>query len=175
MGKKITLTEASEAWGEWKVSAGDPGEHIPPGELYEFLLHPADYADRENLLGHLTRCPLCLRELEDMSQSVEEAAFRMWDLALPKAAASDMEGPWKIATEDGKYTIEIRPHISDENRGIITVQVSPQNSDALEGKTVTLKDSQGRVLLKGRIINSEVSQEIDGLDRIEYGLVIQSE
>lgn len=164
-------------WGAWKASTGTPEEHIPTAELYEFLIHPTENPDRENLLDHLTQCPLCLHELDELVENMEETENRIvyMDFALPKAAASPLEGPRQITTERGKYTIEIRQHISGENKGIIIVQVAAPYREDLEGKNIVLRDSRGRILLRSMIINGEASQEIEALDQIEYGLVIQAE
>ena len=176
MQDKKTLNQALKAWRSWKAPARELGDHIPPAELYELFIHPESNPDRGPLLDHLVQCPVCLRELEDIIHSTAGAATAMagLDYAAAMAAASLTRGPKRISTRGGKYTIEIRPHISRENRGIVTVQVAPRYRDELEGRTLTIKDRQGRVLLQGRIINSEASQEIDGLDQIEYGLLIQS-
>jgi hypothetical protein len=110
-----------------------------------------------------------------MLQSSEESAAHLttWDLALPKAAATDPEGPKTITSEGGKYTIEIRPHLADSNKGIITIQVSAQHRQELEGKTAIIQDSSSRILLQAKIINGEASQTIDRLDQIDYGLLIK--
>ena len=80
----------------------------------------------------------------------------------------------RITTEGGKYTVEIRPQLTDKSRGLITVQPSPQHREALEGAAIVLRDSKGRVLLEGKIVSSEVSQVIEDLDKIEYGLIVQA-
>ena len=176
MQDKTTLKQALKAWRSWKAPPKEPGDHIPPAELYELFIHPESTPDRGMLLDHLVQCPVCLRELEDVihSRAGAEEAMAGLDYAPAMAAASLTRGPKRISTQGGKYTIEIRPHLSRENRGIVTVQVAPPYRDELEGRTLTIKDRQGRVLLQSRIINSEASQEIDDLDQIEYGLLIQS-
>ena len=177
MSRKITLEEGFEAWKTWRQSHESSGDHIPPEELYEFLIHPSEVPDRNNLLSHLTRCGTCLQEFEELVQSRAEAKSRMetWDFALPKAAASEIEGPRKIITEGGQYTIEIRPHVSDRSRGLATVQVSPQHREGLEGTILTLIDGKGRVVLQGHIVNGEVAQEIDNLEDLRPPFIVQAQ
>lgn len=174
MSKKTTLQDALNAWSEYKT-ASDDGDTIPAAELYEFLLNPADYPEREALLHQIARDPIALNKLNTMLQSSEEptAHLTTWDLALPKAAATAPEGPQTIISEGGKYTIEIRPHLADPNKGMITIQVAIQHRPELEGKTAIIQDSSSRVLLQAKIINGEASQTIDRLDQIDYGLLIK--
>lgn len=171
--KKTTLREALGAWATHP--AGEAGEHIPPAELYEFLRQPGERAGE--VLAHLESCPRCAQELRQMQESLAQAEERLagWDVAWPKAAASPQTSTQRILTEAGKYTIEIHPHTVQRNRGIITLQVSPQYRALLEGKRVSLKDGEGRVLLEGKIVNGEAAQEVEGLDRIDVGFVVRSE
>ena len=169
MDGKITLDEALGRWSTWKGSQASSGEHIAPEELFELLVHPLEIPGREQLLTHLTRCAACLGEFQVLVESREAAGTRLerWDLALPRAAASPIEGPRRIFTEGRKYTIVIRPHVSDTSRGLITVQVAPQHQQALEGETLRLLDGQGRVVLEGRVTNGEVAQEVADIEAIE--------
>lgn len=164
MSEKVTLKEALGAWRRQIALEGAPGGHIPHAELYELLLRPAESGDKDDFLDHLVRCSRCVRELKEMVQDMEEA--EAWDLALPKAAASEVQWPKKIPAEGGKYTIVIRRDISDKNRGVITLQVEARHREALEGKSVILKEGRGHTLLRGKIVNGEVSQEVGELDRI---------
>lgn len=174
MNKRITLKEALRVWRNKIVHEGRLGRHIPPAELYELLVHPPASEIKASLLDHLIRCPLCLQELKDMVDSIEEA--EAWDFALPKAAASEeIEWPKKIPTEGGKYTIVIRRNMSEKNRGVVTVQVAPCYRDTLEGKKVILRDGRPHVLLTGVIIDGEVSQEIEGLNAIIPRFAVEPE
>jgi hypothetical protein len=158
---EITLQAAWAAWSAHAPSVGGSGPHIPPATLYELLIQPPDPPTTEPLLQHLTRCPVCLQELKELAQSVREAEG--WDTALPKVAASEMRGPVRVPTEGGKYTIIIRRSVTDEQQGVITVEVAPPYRAQLEGKSVTVRDGQGRLLVRGRIINGEVSQVVEDL------------
>ncbi len=176
MESRTTLQEALGAWRRGPREAAGPGEHVPTPELYELYVHPSAVPDRQALLAHLTRCPACQDEFAHIVDSAEAAEqLARWDFALSRAAASDTTAPHTIATRSGLYTIEIRPHLSDANRGIIAARVAAAHREELEGKTVTVVDSSGRALLQGRIINGEASQEIDALDRIKYGLVVRAD
>lgn len=174
MNRRITLKEALGAWRRRIASEGALGKHVPPSELYNLLIQPSDNGKKDYILEHLIICPICVQELKDIVQSIEEA--EAWDLALPKAAASEeIQWPKKIPTEGGKYTIVIRRNISDKNRGVVTVEVAPPHRDTLEGKGIVLRDGRGHMLLRGKIFNGEVSQEIEGLDRIDPRFVVEPE
>ena len=158
----------------WRRSRRGHSEHPSLPQLYELLLET--HQANEALIEHVSGCPACQKTLGELLSAQDEAreSFALWDLALPKAAASSLENTRQISSEGGRFTIEIRRHLTDANKGIVTVQASQQFRDAVEGKTVVLQDGAGRVLLEGRMVNGEVSQEIDGLDTIDYGFVIRA-
>lgn len=170
--RKTTLREALDGWAAQTQVAGD---HIGRPALYELLLRGPD--GREEILAHLARCPRCLRALQELDEGMQvaEKRFTHWDVMLPKAAAAAGETARRIPTEGGRFTIEVRPHLTDASRGIITVQVSQRFREALEGHTIVLRDSAGRVLLDGRIVNGEVSQEIPDLEAMDFGLIVQAQ
>ncbi len=165
MDKRITIKEALESWREKAVLEEDIGEHIPSSELYDLLIQSQDTKWGEERLNHLTRCPICLQEVKDIIESRKKA--EAWDFALPKAATSEPQWPKKIQLEGGKYTVSIRRNIHDKNRGLVILQVEGDYRDTLEGKTVHLLDGRDRICLKGKIINGEVSQEIEKLDEVD--------
>jgi len=172
MKKRITLQEALKNWRSTVTSEEGLGRHIPSSELYEFLIQPSASEIKDTSLNHLCRCPLCIQELKDLTASIEEA--EVWDLALPRAAASEeIEWPMKIPTEGGKYTIIIRPNISDRSKGVVTVKVELTYRDTLEGKKVILKDGRGQILLSGVIIDGQISQDIEELDAILPRFVVE--
>ncbi len=170
--KKISLKDAMSAWAT--VPAGEMGDHIHPATLYEFLIHPAEYSPV--FLEHLSHCPQCAQELQGMVQSLELAEKRLkgWDIAYAKAAASSGNSARKIVSEAGKYTIEIRPHAVEVDRGILILQVALQYRPILEGKRVSIEDGRGRTLLEGKILSGEVAQEVDKLDQIGTDFIIRT-
>lgn len=171
--KKTSLKDALSAWVARPADETD--KHIPPAALYEFLIHPVEQPPA--FLRHLGHCAQCAQELQEMVQSLEQAEERLkgWDLACPKAAASTGSSARKIVSEAGKYTIEIRPHTVESDRGIIILQVSPQYRQALEGRRVSLRDGLGRTLLEGRILGGEAAQEMEGLDQIGTDFIIRAD
>jgi hypothetical protein len=169
----MTLRDGWAAWSAQSPSAGGSGPHIPPATLYELLIQPPDPPTTEPLLQHLTRCPVCLQELQELAQSLGES--ECWDTALPKAAASEMRGPVRVPTEGGKYTIIIRRRVADERQGVMTVEVAAPYRAQLEGKSVTVRDGQGRLLVRGRIINGEVSQAVEDLAGLVPRFLVEPE
>lgn len=175
MSEETTLKAALEAWMAWQ-RARDVETPFSPAELYEFLLHPHQHPRREEIRAALGDSPELLAELNELAASRREAAVRMreWDLALPKAAAVAGEGFGRITTAGGKYTIEIRPHLDKADHGLVVVRVAAAHREALEGEELVLEDSGGHVLLKGRVVDGEVSQELETLSQIEYGFVVRA-
>lgn len=173
MKRRSTLRDALEAWWTQNASMGELEPHLSPSDLYRLLIPSSHAGEKEERLNHLTQCPRCLRELKGIAQSIEEA--EAWDLALPKAAASEIDWPKKMPAEGGKYTVVIRRSIADPSRGVITLQVAMNYRETLEGKVVSLRDGRGHVLLKGKITNGEISQEIAALDMVIPRFLIEPE
>jgi len=163
MNKRITIKEALEAWQAHGLNE-DIGEHISPAELYELLIQPQGIDLGEEQLNHLTRCPVCLQEIKNITESRKEA--EAWDIALPKAATSESEWPKRIRLEAGKYSVTIRRNIHQTNKGLVVLQVEEAYKDALEGKSVKLLDGRNHICLEGTIFDGKISQEIENLDTV---------
>lgn len=173
MPREISLDMALQAAGSG--AAPPSGVHVSPPELYELLHRPT--APDDHLLTHLAACPACAREMREMVENLTLAEVHLcgWDLALSRAASTSSISPWRLPTEAGKYTIEFHPHTSDQNRGLIALQVASQYRDQLEGHHVSLRDSKGRLLLEGKIVNGEAVQEVTDLEQIEAGFIVRTD
>jgi hypothetical protein len=173
MNRKITLEQALESWDRWRKEQISAADHVSIGELYELLIHPSGMADREKILQHLAVCPDCLTEFAGLDRCrQEEEEGSGWDVALRRAAATTPDGPRRITTEKGLYTIDIRPDVADRSRGLIIVRVSAVVRERLEGSLLTLVDGQGRVLLRGRISGGEVVQAVEDLVSVDDRLFV---
>jgi hypothetical protein len=161
MNKRITIKEALAAWQDNRLD-GEPGEHIPPSDLYELLIHDIELGEEQ--VNHLAGCPVCLKEIKGMVECRKEA--ETWDVALPKAAATEGEWPKKIRLEGGKYTVTIRRNIHEVNKGLVELEVEKSYQKRLEGKSIQLLDGQGLICLEGDIYQSKLSQEIENLDAV---------
>jgi hypothetical protein len=165
MKRETTIKDALSVWREQACPLAQTEEHLQTSELYEFLVRAPSGRSKSAILKHLCCCSECSRQLKEMLAAIEEA--EVWDYSLPKAASSqEIQWSGEIATAGGKYSIVIRRSLSDQKRGVITLQVGEPHRDLLEGRSVLVKDGQGRVLLKGKVIDGEVSQEVVDLDGI---------
>lgn len=176
MNDERSLREAIEAWSA-RLGSQETGETpFSPAELYDFLLHPEHHPRRDKIIAALGVSAGLSAMLTELAASKREARARMagWDIALAKAAAVAGERTGRITTEGGKYTIEIRAHLGKPDHGLVVVRVAAAYRDDLEGKELVLEDSRGQVLVKGRVVDGEVSRELDQLSQIEYGFVIRA-
>lgn len=166
METRISLEKALEIWRANLTPGKDPGEHIPVSDLYAFLVEPADIRHQDTLLPHVSRCQICRQELKDMLESIK--MDENWDMAMPKAAASEKNQLPKITpTEGGKYQVIIRRSLKDANQGVVTVQARAVYWEKLDGRQIILRDGHGRVLIRGVIRGGEISQEVEDLDSID--------
>ena len=166
MDEDLLVKELLSSMWETEFKDGQGCRHLSTSEIYDLLLG-VDLRSKDGMFRHLSRCPKCSRELSKMVEAKEETQEIALDIALPKLAAARPSGFVKVDTEGGKYTIFIRRSLKDHERGIITVQVSSSLRAKLEGTTMTLKDAKGRKLVKGKVINGEVSQVITDIDDID--------
>jgi len=151
----------------WKttVKAREEEVHIAMLEMHSFLTG-RDMTHRDTVFAHLSQCPKCLESLAKMVEAQRDTEFL--DIALPQLASSgNVGGFMKIGTEGGKYTIIIHQSLKDPDKGIITVEVAENLKEHLEGTTIILKDCQGTRLVEGRIVNGQVSQRIENIDKID--------
>lgn len=91
----------------------------------------------------------------------------VWDVALPKAAATGFEGVMRLYTEGGKYQLILRENIDDPEKGLIVVEVSEPYQEELEGRNIQLANSKGDVLLEGRVSSGRVAQKIEKVRDID--------
>lgn len=176
MNEKKALREVIAAWIARLQAQETEEAQFSPAELYDFLLDPEHHPRRDEIVKALGESASVSALLTEMAASRREAAARLagWDIALPKAAAVAGERAGRIITEGGKYTIEIRPHLDKPNHGLVVVRVATAYREDLEGKELVLEDSRRQVLIKGRVVDGEVSNELDQLDQIEYGFVVRT-
>jgi hypothetical protein len=177
MNKPVRLKQALKAWHINVASSEALREnHIPVEEIYDMLINRSDNAGNDDLLAHLSVCSRCFREFVKIRKAIREAD--LWDMALPKAAASEtIDWPKKFMTESGKYAIIIRRSVTDPNKGLVSIQVNPARieKNKVEGKTEVLKDGKKRELLRQKIIDGEASQEQEDLKSIDFNFVVLAE
>lgn len=132
-----TTVKQAAVLARWGLTARQSrvGDHVPTSQIYK----PAT-----------------------QQLSPEEREVTDWALLLA-AASRAIKRLVRIQTEEGKYTIALRPGLSPATPWIVTVEVSDLASrKQLEGRAIRLKDGRGRIVLQGEIAAGEVSQKLDG-------------
>jgi hypothetical protein len=153
---KTTLHEAIDAWRELDPPADHPG--------FDSLYEAAQRGRMDDpLLHHLAACGACTRKLAELVESVDEAAGL--DLALPLAAAAPAGSPLSLETACGKYVIGVYPRADDQ--ALMTVEVKPRFTTALEGADVTVTDGAGRLLFAAPIVFGRASGRIVGVGSVD--------
>lgn len=179
MSRSTTLKQALLAWSRNRASGEPPGAHLSTDRLYEWLLDPSGGDIGEAERHHLIECPQCSAELHALAAGIADTSpygMQHWDVALPKAAAGPLEWPKTISTEEGRYTIEIRPSLDNPDQGIITVTVGAAYRTDIEGQRLRVVDGNGRLLLSGLVYEGQVSQLIEqGLSQIVPKFVVSTE
>ena len=141
-----------------------PDRHPTSSELYQFLVEGEQAQNRTEILDHLSECTFCFQEITKMIDARKEADF--FDIALPKTAATSIDGV-PIPFEGGKGIVVIRPYVEERDKGIITIEIKSTSKEQFEGKEVVLRDGKGEVLLKGKVIDGEVSQKVEAIKDID--------
>jgi hypothetical protein len=151
--RKITLKGAIELWQGSLSEEGELGDHLFASTIYDLLNEALSPEERGQAIDHLIKCPTCATELKELMKALGEMEVAT-ELAL---AASDEKGvPPKgvhsIEVDDRRFSVLI-----DFDKSIIRVIVDPEFKGALSGKSVSLIDGKGRLLLKGRLETGELA------------------
>jgi hypothetical protein len=69
--------------------------------------------------------------------------------------------------------IELLQNETDSQKGLIIVSIKKDLCQKFEGKMLSVVNSKGQTLLKGRIQNGEVFQRIDDLEKVDLELMVR--
>lgn len=97
----------------------------------------------------------------------QEMEAVVWDIALPKAAATEFKGMMSLYTEGNKYRLTLRENLDEPGKGLITVEVSEPYQEQLEGREILLVNRKGDVFLEGKIVLGRVSQMVERIKDID--------
>lgn len=97
----------------------------------------------------------------------EEMEAIVWDVALPKAAAAGFKGVASFDSEGGKYRLTLRENLNEPGKGLITVEVKKTYQEELEGRSISLVNRKGDVLLEGEITEGRVAQKVERIRDID--------
>jgi hypothetical protein len=173
MKTKISFSQVISVWKNYQLEQKGSSQHISDDLLQSFSDDP-DLEFRETILEHISICSYCAIRLRSMLGAAKAESSMFWETAWRKAAATDeIRWPQKIISEDGTYVIELLQNETDSQKGLIIVSIKKDLCQKFEGKMLSVVNSKGQTLLKGRIQNGEVFQRIDDLEKVDLELMVR--
>ena len=171
MNRSMSIGDAMHIWREEKTRLQQESDLLTSDEfemLYALAADPASIPNRTALYQRIVRSPRLLREFSQLKKSVAEVDARTayLDSGYAMAAASSTSAPQRITTQNGAFTIEIRPRRDDPQQGIITVKVADHLRETFENKSIALYNGESTQLFTGKVINGETSDIIDRIDTL---------
>lgn len=157
---EISLKEGLKLWSKTKeVSLGHSGEHFSPAELLRAV--EAGGMDRlsEERKEHLSLCSDCLQKWLDITEEqgfVEELAEEKssddwYSGGMMEAAAGEVRSALSLKSRCGNFQITLYPDEVKRGEGMVSLDYVGSSGPDIEGKTVTVKDMNGLILLESSI------------------------
>jgi hypothetical protein len=162
MERRLRLTDVLRTWQEQVAQQDIRGTHLAVSEMYALATQQRSPAEEQTAFAHLLRCAACRAGWSELRRDI--AAAEMTDtIHLQAAASREAVGFTELQTNNGKFTVTVRPSVSPGAPWLITVTVNrPEDRECWEGLTIQLrKTGQERPFLQGQIIDGEVVQILE--------------
>lgn len=131
--------------------------------------------------AHLAGCPICLdrllgrlTELPQQEASIQHlpqrpaAAPTFIDYGLLEAAASPSgPQPLRSPSRGGHFVLNLLPKTGDPPNGLALLEAVDNLAKSLEGHTLEVRDSTGRVLIAGPLRNGRIAAQIEDITRLD--------
>ena len=165
--KKQLFSDAIQNWQEHYVSDEMLWPHMADKELLS-LRTEISAKQRNDIIKHLSMCKLCAERFTELVEPEIQETVPAMTVCYKKAAAVEKKTyPIVIFSQDRVYKLTIRKSLDSSNEGLINLSIiDPKSKDQLEQHIISVYDANKRLLLKGKVINSEISYEIDDVDSI---------
>ena len=192
MNRENTLQPCLQIWKDVysesrKIEAGGTG-HLAEEDLYRMAESGGMDRAGEKALDHLSLCPACLSEwaawrraitaLEELEtgEADQEGTVPQFTYGMREAAATAGSGePLSIQSRCGRFVLGILPKVNDPEKGMITLEAVADEDMSVEGKSVMLRDRNGRLLLEGTLHNGRLArlcENLSGIDLTTWTLMV---
>lgn len=184
---QLTLKEGLEIWSRNKdVSCAAEGAHFSLDELLR-LVEPGAMAKlSEERKEHLSRCSDCLQKWLDMSEEQDfiedlqdhKTSDDWYSGGMMEAASSELTSAVALKSRCGNFQLGLYPDGSRKGEGMISLEYIGSSGPDVEGKTVTVRDLNGLVLLDGSIRAgriASISKEFATIDLQAWSVHVHGE
>ena len=170
----LLLRKGLKIWRETALkTAISSDDHLTPKQLEAMKEHGGITGADDAWVEHLSLCPLCLDRFSALLAEKNEppplpdaSAADDYIMAIGELQAADEEKRTalpEISTACRRFTLGIYPDRDNPDNGMLTVEVGRDLHDAVEGKKVTVRDKEGRVLLSATFHDGKVARLCKGL------------
>ncbi len=163
----MSLKEALAAWQQRED--GYLKRHPTPADFRKAgmgLIPPKEVND---FFGHLSRCTKCRRHFWEVEENIQQQV--LLDAALPKAATSERPDSFSFLTEGGKCRVIFSELLEKEGQGVVSLKIEAPYRSEMEGKRVVVTDSNGKELIRGKIINGESPANLVNAKDINWEII----
>lgn len=156
--KSIALKKALKLWQMNKPLEGD---HLSEKDLRGLM----EGRSNDAVFAHLSLCNWCRQKLWKLQDSSDvQCDAEDYVVTLAANDGIPQEAVW--TTADEKYRIEFRRIVSDQTqRAALIVRVQPPFN--FSGKTITVRDANHRMILRGKISEEgKIAAIVDDIDNL---------
>lgn len=160
----------------WRQSAElmqtEPDAHLPSDTLFRLAEPGGITAATAEDLSHLSGCPACIHQwaewrkaLSAVSDMEEEAESQDISFGIRQAAATERPSrePSTLPSSCGRFSLSMFPDIKNPGKGMVVLKVAGQSKTSLEGRSITIRDINGIVLMSGTLRDGELARRYDNI------------
>ncbi len=165
MEKTIELKEAFDTWAEYSHKSTD---HISSENLYNLSLDNGVEKAYSGDLHHLSTCPDCLEDWENMAKESEQTIVTDMAVGFLEAASSEESGSVYMKSSCSNFMLGILPEIDNKDQAMVVFEIAVDNFLPYEGRLVTVKDASGENVIKSTIRQGRAASFADNIKEYDF-------
>jgi hypothetical protein len=167
----LSLAEGLHIWSDNYESSPDE-VHLSSQALEELALPGALDSVDEEVLEHLSSCPVCLKKWSAICKKhtvAEDGVADDWySGGMLEAAASERTGgPITMPSRCGNFEIRLLPDKGSDKKYMAVLEVISSRKTEFENSHISIHDSQGKMLLEGTVTGARLGRMVEDLDSFD--------
>ncbi len=178
-----TINSYIRQWYEHDRKNPDNDRHLSDETLYAMAQTRGLKSASQDDLDHFSLCPVCMEKwsghlkpaaLTNSPRMEADDYFMTWGTAM--AASDELFEPVTLESGCKRFRLVILPDMEEIELGKAELLPHPAVKEAHEGRHATVRDKNGRIILKGRIRGGRLARRINALSKLDlqkWTIVIQ--